>query len=322
MASSAIAAAVTLIVAVVAAVTAPLSVAQETGFADLDANPHEAAIEAVNAEGLLAGTGCARGEGLFCPDEPIMRWEMAVWLDRALSGASDPTSAGTRFADVDAAAWWAGHVEGIAGAGVTLGCTAEPARYCPYDPVSRAQMASFLVRAFLLPPAVVPVGFTDTAGTAHEADINSLAAARISIGCSAEPVRFCPRRPVTRAQMSELLARALGLVPLPASIQTDAARLQQAAMAITRALEDFVQGITAWEDIAVPELAGIIAISESGTPLEGTRIELEPGSLRVIDETAGAILTVTPPGGTQQQFLAVFELRHGVWLFANLTYLA
>ena len=37
------------------------------------------AINALAAAGVFAGTGCDEG---FCPDPPLTRWEMAVWLIR------------------------------------------------------------------------------------------------------------------------------------------------------------------------------------------------------------------------------------------------
>ena len=40
------------------------------------------------------------------------------------------------------------YIEAIAAAGITTGCTAT--HYCPSDTVTRAQMASFLARAFTL----------------------------------------------------------------------------------------------------------------------------------------------------------------------------
>ena len=44
----------------------------------------------------------------------------------------------------------------MSGAGITQGCTAPPdVLYCPGDPVTRAQMATFLVRALNLPAAAV-----------------------------------------------------------------------------------------------------------------------------------------------------------------------
>ena len=72
-------------------------------------------------------------------------------------------------------------------------------------------MATFLTRAFDL-AAAEPAGFTDTEGSTHAASIDALAAAGVTVGCTTEPFRYCPSRPVTRAQMATLLARALGLL--------------------------------------------------------------------------------------------------------------
>ena len=70
---------------------------------------------------------------------------MASFLVRAL-GLGQAPSAG--FVDVDAAGVHAGAIDALAAAGVTAGCGAAPLRYCPGEAVTRAQMASFLVRAF------------------------------------------------------------------------------------------------------------------------------------------------------------------------------
>ena len=147
------------------------------------------------------------GERLFCPDEPLQRRIMAVWMVRVLDQGVEPPDAGTRFGDVDPGEWWARHVERLADLEVTKGCDSDPPRYCPDQAVSRAQMASFLVRAFDLEPAE-SAGFADTGGT-HEANIDALAAAGITKGCDTDPLRFCPDQPVSRAQMASLLVRAL-----------------------------------------------------------------------------------------------------------------
>ena len=70
-------------------------------------------------------------------------------------------------------------------------------------------MASFLVRAIQLPPAETPAGFSDTGGNTHAANIDALAAAGITVGCSTDPLRYCPDQAVTRAQMATFLNRAL-----------------------------------------------------------------------------------------------------------------
>jgi hypothetical protein len=90
--------------------------------------------------------------------------------------------------------------------GITTGCTAT--KFCPKDPVTRGQMATFLARALDL-PAALGDHFTDDDGTAHEDNINRLFEAGITTGCTA--TKFCPKDPVTRGQMSTFLDRGYEL---------------------------------------------------------------------------------------------------------------
>ena len=202
--------------AVAAAIWALAAVAAASddpgAFTDDDGAYYEEPLDALAEEGILDGTECASGR--ICPNEPIERWTMAVWLGRTLSGGEPPEISTTRFADVDPDAWWAAHVEQFAELGVTRGCATEPLRYCPHKSVTRGQMATFLVRAFDLSDAD-PAGFTDTTGHLFQAQIDALAAARITAGCATDPLRYCPDRPVTRGQMATFIARATGLISLP-----------------------------------------------------------------------------------------------------------
>ena len=182
-------------------------------FSDDDGSVHEPALEALASQGVLAGVEC--GEGLICPSEPLKRWEMAVWLVRVLDGAEPSTVDTPSFSDVDYDAWWAPFVERLSEMGITVGCRRDPLQYCPYNPVTRAQMATFLKRAFDLEPAP-SAGFIDVSGGSHAANIDALAAAGITVGCSRDPLQYCPARSVNRGQMASFLARALGLVELPA----------------------------------------------------------------------------------------------------------
>ena len=163
------------------------------------------AVAALAEDGVLAGTECKPGR--FCPGDPIPRWLTAVWMVRAVDGQDPEPISTSRFADVDAGQWWAAHVERLAELGITVGCGAGPARYCPDDPVTRAQAASFLERAFRLDPAP-PAGFADTHGNFHVAAIDALHAAGITKGCSADRLEFCPDRATTRVEMALFLDRA------------------------------------------------------------------------------------------------------------------
>jgi hypothetical protein len=105
-----------------------------------------------------------------------------------------------------------GFIEAIAAVGVTRGCN-PPVNdeFCPGDPVSRAQVASFLVRALDLPPASGVDRFTDDDGSVHEADINALVTAGITRGCNPpDNDEFCPDRSVTRGEMAAFLVRGFG----------------------------------------------------------------------------------------------------------------
>ena len=193
----------------------PVAGADDGGYEDVSSQDvHAPAIEALHAIGLFTETDCA--EGSFCPDEPAQRWVMAVWLARAIFGFNPGQEApSTRFADLDNEIMWAApHIEQLVDHGIMEGCGDDPLRFCPEDSLTRAEIATVLTRAFKLPPAGY-IGFGDLAGVENAGDINALAAARLTVGCSADAFLYCPSAGVTRGQMAAFLARAVGLAPLP-----------------------------------------------------------------------------------------------------------
>lgn len=109
------------------------------------------------------------------------------------------------FTDIDDSIFKA-DIEWLYGEGITGGCTTT--RYCPRDTVTREQMASFLARMFALRSTTTDF-FTDDEDSIHEGNINKLASAGITAGCTA--TTFCPTAPVTRAQMASFIARAAEL---------------------------------------------------------------------------------------------------------------
>ena len=84
-------------------------------------------------------------DGLWRPNDPLTRLEMAQWLTRMFDHISPVGDPQGLFDDVDTEHWPV--VEGLHQAGVTRGCSAQPLLYCPDQSVTRAQMASFLIRA-------------------------------------------------------------------------------------------------------------------------------------------------------------------------------
>jgi len=124
-----------------------------------------------------------------------------------IASPTEPAAAATSpFTDISDSAFKA-DIEWLYAEGVTTGCQAT--LYCPKDNVTREQMASFLARMFDLPSTASDF-FTDDESSIHEANINRLAAAGITTGCTA--TTYCPKAYVTRAQMASFLARAADLI--------------------------------------------------------------------------------------------------------------
>ncbi len=141
----------------------------------------------------------------FCPDAPVTRGQMAAFLVRAL----DLPSGESTFVDTTGSGFES-EIGSLETAGITRGCDpTDPTRFCPDDPVTRGQIAAFLVRALDLPTAEST--FVDTVGSAFESEIGAFAAAGATKGCDPlDNTRFCPDASVTRGQIAAFLHRLLG----------------------------------------------------------------------------------------------------------------
>ena len=178
-----------------------------TSFVDTFNTVYAEPIEALAENGVLDSSECS--ETHICPEDVIRRSTMAVWLIRSLY-EDEPAAGGvTRFADVDAASWWAAHVERLAELGITVGCRRDPLRYCPERGVTRRQATVLLARALDLSP-VEPVGFVDIPPDDARGQIGAVVAAGIIGACVADPaqLQYCPRDVVTRGEAAAFLTEA------------------------------------------------------------------------------------------------------------------
>ena len=240
-----------------AAVVTPSSAAASETFDDVTSAGYGTAIDELAERAIL--TGCSDRE--FCPDGEVTRGQMATLLAGALDLLYD--GAGF-FTDVDDTTHAAG-INMLAAAGLTEGCA--PGRFCPDEPMSRQELATFLVRGFSIPVSETPA-FDDVGGV-HAGSVNGLAAAGLTAGCGRSLVDFCPREPVLRWQAAILLSRSLGmldpvdLAPLEerraeqAEIDAERQRLEEERrreeerLAQERAARDRI-----WDDLAQCEAGG------------------------------------------------------------------
>ena len=186
-------------------VSSPRVVAQEQPvFGDVTEGAfYEEGVASLAGEDVFDGTECE--EGMFCPQRPLLRWEMAVWVVRVVDGG-DPAAIGeSRFRDVETGVWFAPFVERMFLLEVTRGCGDD--RFCPHDVVTRGQMAAFLTRAFGLSGGPDP-GFVDVpAGAPFFDEVAALAASGITRGCG--DGGFCPDRVTSRGEMATFLYRGM-----------------------------------------------------------------------------------------------------------------
>jgi hypothetical protein len=116
------------------------------------------------------------------------------------------------FADVPCSSPYARWIEELVRRTVTCGCG--QGNYCPTAPVTREQMAVFLLRTLLgptyTPPACVTPTFSDVpCASVFARWIYDLVARGITGGCGGG--QYCPAQSATRGQMSVFLVTTFGL---------------------------------------------------------------------------------------------------------------
>ena len=139
---------------------------------------------------------------------------MAVFLLKSKYGADylPPPPTGTVFTDVPASNPFAPWIENLAALGVTGGCGS--GQYCPNNPVTRAQMAVFLLKTrngstYSPPPGTGIFGDVAPCPGAFCDFIEDLYNQQITGGCQTSPLLYCPTASVLRQQMAVFLVKTV-----------------------------------------------------------------------------------------------------------------
>ena len=203
--------------AIVAAILVPTpatAILLQGTFIDDNQSPHQNGIEAVAAVGITQGCNPPANDR-FCPNRDMTRAEAATFVARALNLPDD----GENYFIDDDGHLLEGGINRIAAAGITSGCNPPlNDRFCPDRLLTRAEFAAFMVRGLPLPPTTVDY-FDDDNGHILENSVNSIAEAKITVGCNPPAnTSFCPDRILTRGETATLFTRALSLSHNPQRI--------------------------------------------------------------------------------------------------------
>jgi hypothetical protein len=191
--------------------TAMLPGAFFADFSDVDQlHSFHVFIEALVRAQVTAGCG----GGNYCPDDPVTREQMAVFLLRSNDGPTytPPACTVPAFADVPCSSPFAIWVNELVARSVTAGCSG--GNYCPVDPATREQMAVFLLRTLegptYTPPNCTVPTFSDVPCSSPFAKwIEELVLRNITAGCGGG--LYCPLQAVSRGQMAVFLTETFGL---------------------------------------------------------------------------------------------------------------
>lgn len=188
--------------------TASAAKAVSADFLDVpNGNPLRDWVNTIARNGVTGG--CATG--LYCPNNPVLRSQMAVFLLKSVERSLyvPPAATGTMFTDVPQGSFAAAWIEQLAQRGITGGCGG--GNFCPNNSVTRSQMAVFLLKTLLgsgfVPPAAVGIFGDVPAADPFAPWIELLYDAEITGGCQAAPLLYCPNSPVTRGQMAVFLTK-------------------------------------------------------------------------------------------------------------------
>jgi hypothetical protein len=215
-------------------ITTFCAAASPGGFADTDGTTFEADIDCIASTepAITVGGPGALPPSQYGPTLHVTRGQMASFIARMMDAADaldtgdaieplPPYDGTPAFTDIGLAdspenphftninrLQQAGIVEGAPGGRL-------PTEYGPNDPVTRAQMASFIARAIEhmtgQPVATDQDYFTDDEGAVpHEDNINGIASLGIVQGIDTTGDLYAPARSVTRGQMAGFVARTLG----------------------------------------------------------------------------------------------------------------
>lgn len=167
-----------------------------------------------------ANTGSGNGSFVFNVSTNLSRARLGTVTvgNQSFKVMEDGSTSAPVFNDMPPSSPYFDYVSLMSSYGITAGCSTNPPLYCPDTPVTRAQMAVFIVAAGMVvtgtPLTYAPTPyFQDMADTSgYFPFVQKIKEAGITAGCSANPPLFCPDTSITQGQMAVFMITSWMLV--------------------------------------------------------------------------------------------------------------
>jgi hypothetical protein len=282
---------------------------RETADTFTDVPPPNIFFDFINVmyeTGITAG--CATSPLQYCPNSTTTRGEMAVFIIVGIEGGNSfPYTATPYFTDVPPTDPYFKFVQKMKDLGITAGCTAT--MYCPNDPVTRGEMAVFIITgrygniAFSYPATPY---FSDVPSSSPFFPfVQKMAATGITAGCASG--LYCPNNSLTRGQMAVFIVTGLLNQMLPIAIPVITQVLpssgspgESVTVTVTGIGSHFVQGTT---QVTVP--TGITASNVTVTSSTSLTVQLNISPSAVPSDTvpAGSPYSIVVTTGSEEAML-------------------
>jgi hypothetical protein len=182
------------------------------------AAPYFDYVSLMSTYGITAG--CQASPPLYCPGSPATRAEMAVFVVRGLDlalGTAFTYPATAYFQDITATGTdseFYPYVQRIAQLGITAGCQSSPPLFCPDSSITQAEMAVFMIRAWMLANSLTAFTYPQTpyftdvpASNEFFPFVQKMVQLGFWHGCTS--TTYCQGDPVTRDQMAPMILRSM-----------------------------------------------------------------------------------------------------------------
>jgi len=248
--------------------------------------------------------GCATNPLQYCPNSTTTRGEMAVFIITAMFGSNSFSYTTTPyFTDVPASNIFFKFIQKMKDLNITSGCGGTD--FCPDDPVTRGEMAVFIIVARY---GTIPFTYPSTpyfadvpSSSSFFPFVQKMAQLGITAGCA--PGMYCPNDSLTRGQMAVFIVTGLldELLPLTTPIITQVVpSVGNTGQTLTVTISGIGTSFGASTQVAVP--TGITASNLTVVSPTTLTVQLDISSSAVPSLTAtnGSLYTIAITTGSQE----------------------